>query len=151
MRTAVSALALVAVLVSAGCGESASQTEQPEGQEGTAGASSTTAPADSATPSATEPAKPSPKPDEGQVIEMTFKGDTVSPNGDRVEVSLAEPIILKITADAPGELHIHSSPEQELAYEAGSSEHTLEIERPGIVEVESHDLGVIVVQLEVTP
>ena len=44
---------------------------------------------------------------------------------------------------------MHSTPEQEIAYDAGTSEHEITIDRPGVVEVESHEPDVIVLQLEV--
>ncbi|MFC4785415.1 hypothetical protein ACT8ZV_13130 [Nocardioides sp. MAHUQ-72] len=93
---------------------------------------------------------PSSSSDEPQVIEVTFDGDTVTPNGDRVEVSVGQPIELKVTADAPGEIHVHSSPEQELEYAKGTSTVTMDpIDKPGIVEVESHSLEKTIVSLEV--
>ena len=82
---------------------------------------------------------------------MTFEGDTVTPNGERVEVETGQPIELNVTADAPGEIHVHSDPEQELEYDEGSS--TVEIapiDQPGVVDVESHDLEAVIVQLEVS-
>jgi hypothetical protein len=85
-----------------------------------------------------------------KVIQVTFSGDSVTPNGDRVEVQHGQPVELKITADAPGEIHVHSSPEQELEYDKGTS--TLEIKpirAPGIVDVESHTIDKTIVQLEV--
>jgi hypothetical protein len=88
--------------------------------------------------------------DEPKVIEVTFDGDSVTPNGDRVEVSVGQPVELDVTADAPGEIHVHSSPEQELEYDKGASTVKLApIDKPGIVEVESHTLDKTVVQLEV--
>ena len=85
-----------------------------------------------------------------KVIQVTFSGDSVTPNGDRGEVQHGQPVELKITADAPGEIHVHSSPEQELEYDKGTS--TLEIkpiQAPGIVDVESHTIDKTIVQLEV--
>jgi|SRR6476659_146775 len=88
--------------------------------------------------------------DQPKVIDVTFNGDSVTPNGDRVEVGVGQPIELKVTADAPGEIHVHSSPEQELAYDKGQSTLDLKpIQQPGIVEVESHALEKTIVQLEV--
>ena len=88
--------------------------------------------------------------DRPKVIDVTFSGDSVTPNGDRVEVGVGQPIELKVTADAPGEIHVHSSPEQELAYDKGTTTLDLKpIEQPGIVEVESHHLEKTIVQLEV--
>jgi hypothetical protein len=87
---------------------------------------------------------------ETQTIEITFSGDTVEPNGERVEVKAGEPITFVIKADAPGELHVHSNPEQEVPYGAGTTSETMTIDEPGVVEVESHDLEKVIVQLEVS-
>ena len=56
-----------------------------------------------------------------------------------------------MTADVPGEIHVHSDPEQELEYDAGTT--TVEIapiDQPGVVDVESHTLDAVIVQLEVS-
>jgi hypothetical protein len=87
---------------------------------------------------------------ETEVIEVTFDGDSVTPNGDRVEVSVGQPITLHVTADVPGEIHVHSTPEQELEYGVGETTLTLTpIETPGTIDVESHALEKVIVQLEV--
>lgn len=86
---------------------------------------------------------------DGQTIEITIKDGTVEPNGERVEAAVGQPITLKVTADAPGEIHVHSTPEQEIEYDAGTSSHTLTIDKPGVVDVESHTLDKTIVQLEV--
>ena len=81
-------------------------------------------------------------------IDVTFDGDTVTPNGERVDVQTGQPIELNITA---GEIHVHSDPEQELEYDEGTSTVEIEpIEQPGVVDVESHDLEAVIVQLEVS-
>ncbi|WP_156411418.1 hypothetical protein [Nocardioides sp. Soil805] len=95
-------------------------------------------PSDSGSPEADTPS-----------IEITFEGDTVTPNGERVAVPMGQEIDLVVTADQPGEIHVHSTPEQELAYEAGTTTLPLTIDQPGVVEVESHDLELTIVQLEV--
>jgi uncharacterized cupredoxin-like copper-binding protein len=74
----------------------------------------------------------------------------VTPKGERVEVKSGEPVELVVKADKPGELHVHSTPEKELKYGAGTTTLTLTIDQPGVVDVESHDLDVVVVQLEVS-
>jgi endonuclease YncB( thermonuclease family) len=87
---------------------------------------------------------------ETKTITITFDGDTVTPNGERVDVAVGQPIQLDVTADAPGEIHVHSNPEQELEYDKGSTTLTLEpIDQPGVVDVESHHLEATIVQLEV--
>ncbi len=87
--------------------------------------------------------------DEPVVIDITFENGEVSPNGDRVQVGAGQPIDLVVTADEAGELHIHSEPQQELPYPAGTETLKIQIDRPGVVEVESHELGQVIVQLEV--
>jgi hypothetical protein len=85
-----------------------------------------------------------------KTIDVTFKGDTVTPNGDRVEVEAGDDVTLDVTADKPGEIHVHSDPEQELEYDAGTTTLTIkDLDRPGVVEVESHSLDKVIVQLEV--
>jgi hypothetical protein len=85
-----------------------------------------------------------------KTIDVTFKGDTVTPNGDRVEVEHGDDVTLDVTADKAGEIHVHSDPEQELEYDAGTTTLTIKnLDRPGVVEVESHSLDKVIVQLEV--
>jgi hypothetical protein len=84
-----------------------------------------------------------------QQIEVTFAGDSVTPNGERVEVAVGKPVELVVTADEPGEIHVHSSPEQEFEYPQGTTTIELDpIQRPGVVEVESHTLEKTILQLE---
>lgn len=82
-------------------------------------------------------------------IDVVFKGDSVTPNGERVQVGAGKPVVLHVSADKPGEMHVHSSPEQELSYPAGTSTLRITIDQPGVVDVESHRLEKTIVQLEV--
>jgi hypothetical protein len=87
---------------------------------------------------------------EPKVIEVTFDGDSVTPSGERVEVAKGQDIKLDVSADEAGEIHVHSSPEQELKYPAGESTLKIDgIDQPGTVDVESHTLEKVIVQLEV--
>ena len=52
-----------------------------------------------------------------KTIAVTINGDEVTPNGDRLEVDAGQDVELDVTADAPGEIHVHSTPEQELEYD----------------------------------
>ena len=56
---------------------------------------------------------------EAKTIEVTSRTATVTPDGERVDVDVGQPVDLVITADAAGEIHVHSSPEQELEFDAG--------------------------------
>lgn len=85
-----------------------------------------------------------------QTIHVTFKGDSVTPNGDRVKVAMNKPVVFEINADKAGEIHVHSSPEQHIDYPAGKSTRKITIDKPGVVDVESHALDKTIVQLEVS-
>jgi hypothetical protein len=95
-----------------------------------------------------EPSKKAEK-SSGTTINITFKGDKVTPDGVKKQVQAGKPITLHIVADKPGELHVHSSPEQHIEYGAGTTNKTLTIDRPGVIEVESHTLEQLIVVLEV--
>ena len=85
-----------------------------------------------------------------KTIDVTISGDGVTPNGDRVDVKVGQPIELVVKADAAGEIHVHSDPEQELEYGSGTTTlKSFTIDKPGIIEVESHQLEKTIVQLEV--
>lgn len=85
-------------------------------------------------------------------VDITVEDGTVSPSGEDVAVAPGQEVDLVVTADAPGEIHVHSDPETEFAYEGtGEPEtFTLSIDRPGQVEVESHSLDQLIVKLVVS-
>lgn len=87
--------------------------------------------------------------DEPVVIAITQENGTIEPSGDRIDVRAGQPIDLVVTSDGAGTLHVHSDPEQEFAYEAGKQTFPIQIDRPGVVAVESHELDQVIVQLEV--
>ncbi len=100
-------------------------------------------------PTKKTPKSPSAVDDGGTTIKITVQGDTVRPQGASIKVAAGKPIRLRIVADQPGELHLHSSPEQQFNYPAGTTTETFTIDRPGVVELESHTLDRLVAQLEV--
>lgn len=83
-------------------------------------------------------------------IDITIKGGKVTPNGDRVKAKVGKPITLHIDADTAGEIHVHSTPEQEIPFPKGTSTKKLTIDKPGIVDVEDHALDQVIVQLQVS-
>jgi hypothetical protein len=144
-RSGLIGLAALTGLMLTGCGAdetNASDEPSTAGSSASAELSATEQASASATPTPAEKAQ-------GTTIDITFKGDTVKPDGAEKKVKAGEPITLHIVADKPGELHIHSSPEQQLEYGPGTTDEVITIDQPGIVEVESHDLDRLVVQLEV--
>ena len=82
-------------------------------------------------------------------VEVTIKDGDVTPKGDRVEVEAGQPVEFVVDSDVAGELHVHSTPDHEVAFEPGETSDTVTIDRPGVVEVELHDPAVVVVQLQV--
>lgn len=133
MRRALAAFA-VAALVLTGCGES----EEPTTSQATVSES----PEQSESPAVSPSQEPEP-------IEVEIEGDRVEPNGMRVKAAVGETVTLAVKSDRAAELHVHSSPEQVLEVEPGESTLELVIERPGIVDIEEHDSGLVVLQLEV--
>jgi hypothetical protein len=114
---------LGAVLLLAGCGSSDSQ-----GSAGSGGSGST---------------KP-------VVVDITFRGDTVTPNGERVKVGVGQPVEFQVRAESAGEIHVHSTPEKQLKYSAGTTDIQVgSFSQPGLIEVESHALDKTIVQLQV--
>jgi uncharacterized protein YcfL len=136
MRRAL-ALVAVAALALSGCASS----DEPAAEDTPASAPASSAPASSAAPSPSE--------DSGSSIEIKIEGDDIEPSGERVQAKVGEPITLHITSDRDAELHVHSSPEQEIEVKAGESTKTITIDTPGIVEVEEHHSETVVLQLEV--
>ena len=82
-------------------------------------------------------------------IDITIKNKDVQPSGSKIEVKAGKPVHLRIESDMDGELHVHSSPEQQIPFSKGMTEKTLTIAQPGLVDVEIHSLDKLVVQLEV--
>lgn len=84
-------------------------------------------------------------------IAITITGESVTPNGQQYDVAVGQRVELDVTADQPGEIHVHSSPEQEFQYDAGSSTLDLKpIQAPGVVTVESHTLEKTILKLKVS-
>ncbi len=143
MRTVVTRLLVITAtaLALAACGadETPAASETPS-----SGASAT------AEGSASDSAAPEDPKADGTVIAITIDGDQITPNGDRIEVPLGEPVTFDITADRAGELHVHSTPEQELAFEQGDTQVEVSFDKPGVVEVEDHESDKVIVQLQVS-
>ena len=92
---------------------------------------------------------PEPRQSGSESVTLTFEGGE-EPPVERVEVGVGEEVELVVKSDEPGTLHVHSDPEQELPYTAGTTTLTLTVDEPGVVDVESHELEATVLQLEVS-
>ena len=136
---------VIAMLLLSGCsGEPASNTAEPTPtpeSSSPVGTPNKTTSTPTPSPSATE--------DATTAITVTISGDRITPNGERVEVKVGEPIIFNVTSDRAGEFHVHSTPEQTPAFTKGTSRIELIIDKPGLVDVEEHESGIVIAQLEV--
>ena len=127
----------LAVAVLAGltaCGEATPTTE----------ASAPESSAHAEPPTAPQPAEPA-----GPVVEVAIKGDRVTPAGKRVDAEVGVPVTFVVTSDRTGGLHVHSSPEQTPEFVDGTTTLQVTIERPGLIDVEEHESGELIAQLEV--
>ena len=82
-------------------------------------------------------------------VTLTFENGQAPPP-ERVEVGVGEEIEVVVKSDTEGSLHVHSDPEQEFDFSAGTTTLRLTLDEPGVVEVESHELEATVLQLEVS-
>jgi hypothetical protein len=88
--------------------------------------------------------------DEGKHQDIVIQGGSVTPSAKRVDIGTAERLSLTVTSDRAGELHVHSSPEQELAFDRGSTVLDLVFDTPGIIEVEDHESETVILRVYVS-
>lgn len=150
MRRAIAGTA-VAILVLTGCGSTGAGSDATDSSELEESAASTPSATTSATeePSTENSPQPSAEPSDDDGIEVEIEGGEISPNGRRVKVDVGEPVTLEVESDRPGEFHVHSTPEQTIAFGKGETMVEITIDTPGVVDVEEHEAGIVVLQLEV--
>ncbi len=86
---------------------------------------------------------------DGVVVEVMIEDGEARSPVERVEVDAGEQVELVVMADSAGELHVHADPEREITYEVGTTTFPLQIDRPGLVDVELHHSDQLLVQLVV--
>lgn len=161
--TALTALAAVAALTLAGCGGGDDSTGSAGGEQTSSPSASATATESSESPSgspsddATDDSTDAPgdvETDDGAVeIEVEIENGRVTPSGERVDVKIGEPIRFVVDSDTADELHVHSTPEHTFRVKPGDDDKQFELtlNQPGVVEVELHELGDVVVSLAARP
>jgi plastocyanin len=83
-------------------------------------------------------------------VDVTVDGDTISPTNEQLEIAVGDTVTLHVTADRSGELHVHSSPEQELEFEKGETDLPITLDKPGAVDVEEHASETLVLRILVS-
>ena len=134
------AAALLAVLALGACGSS-----------GDDNADSPLVTEPTATASATESGTSSPSPTEtAKVIDVTMKGSKVTPAPDKVKVDKGEKVVINITRDSDGEVHVHDYGVSKQAKAGVPVELAFTADKVGVFEVEAHDPDVLLLQLQVS-
>jgi hypothetical protein len=82
------------------------------------------------------------------VLEVTVRAGKVSPRDQQLAIPAGVPIEVRITADRPGELHVHSRPSRTISFVPGTTSGEVRIDAPGVVKVEEHLSGIVVAQIE---
>lgn len=89
-------------------------------------------------------------PPERVVIDVTISDGQVTPVNQQVQAKVRQPIIIRVTSDADDELHVHASPEHTFTVRPGPLQSfQFEVEVPGKVDVELHDLNRVVATITV--
>ncbi len=148
--TAVTFLAFALALTLGSCGG-----EDPSGDAtggGSTSASPTPTPTDEmstdASASPTEEAAHSDD-DADQMVMIEIAGDTVTPEPGKTEVKLGSSVMLMITSDIADEVHVHGY-DQEFELKPGETTNfTFTADIPGTFEVETHESGQVLTELEV--
>jgi len=141
-----------AVVLLAGCAAGDDPSVGAEGPGGVAtGAGSPSAPAVRSSPADSTAPSASPAPSASaapvRVIEVTYTGGKVSGVGSRVEVTLGERLLVRVTSDIADEVHIHGYDLKVDVPAGGTVELTLTADIPGGFEVELESLGKPLFQL----
>ncbi|MFP5254187.1 MAG: hypothetical protein ACLGH4_10395, partial [Actinomycetes bacterium] len=134
---------LLPLALLAGCSQS---TDAPDPSANSTPTSTPTS--DGTTPPPVSPESTEP-PAAGPSLDVTIKGNQVSPNSEEVDLARGETMTFVITSDRAGEMHVHAKPEQYLEFGVGKSRLDLVIDTPGVVEVEDHETGNVVALIEV--
>lgn len=142
LATPAAAGALVVLLAGCGGGGTPSASTPTPAQS-----SPSSSPSDHAS-STTPSSSPVPHDPEGPLVEVTISGKSVTPKGTRVQAKVGEPVTFVVTSDRAGGLHVHSSPEQTPDFAKGTTTIQVTIDKPGVVEVEEHESGALIVQIE---
>jgi hypothetical protein len=137
VRLVAAASVLLLGSVLAGCGDD--DTATPSGSSTPTTPASTPDSTPDSTPSSTESSTPaSPAPAVGPSLDVTVAGDKVDPVGKALKARSGDTLVITITSDRAGELHVHTSPEQELEFEPGTTKLEVELKQPGQVDIEEH-------------
>ncbi len=88
----------------------------------------------------------------GLVVDITIAHGQVTPANATLQASVRQPITLRVTSDAPDELHVHSVPDHKFEVAAAANQtFQFGVDVPGNVDVELHHLERTVATIQVRP
>lgn len=149
------AVALAAALTIGGCGndDTSGDADSPAGTEGTPSESATTSEGSQPVePTTAAPTEQEPEEEDDAVqVDVTIEDGEITPLGETVEAETGQQIRIVVDSDTHDEFHVHSDPEHELKIEEGANQvFTFSIEDPAVYEMESHELGVVIVKFQIS-
>ena len=140
-RSLAAAATLALTVAVGGCGDDAHEPQSA--------ASSSPAP-DASSPTRDPEGSASSTKDTGTTLAVRIDGDDVSPTAETMELSTGDVLTVTVDADRAGELHVHSSPEQYVEFGDGTTRQRITFDKPGQVDIEEHDTGVLVARVLVS-
>ncbi|MDX1449743.1 MAG: hypothetical protein R3246_11855 [Acidimicrobiia bacterium] len=145
MRTRISGL-IAAVLVAAACGGGSADTTTTSEPTTTTTVGETTTTADQSTTTTGDTTTTS-VPADPYTFEIVIDGSEVT-GGGRISVPLGETVTLRIASDVDDEVHIHGYDIYVDLVAGTTIETSFVADIPGVVELETHDGGLVLATLE---
>ena len=88
----------------------------------------------------------------GLVVDITIAKGQVTPSNATLQATVGKPITLRVTSDAPDELHVHSVPDHKFRVAAAANQtFQFSVDVPGNVDVELHHLDRTIATIQVRP
>jgi hypothetical protein len=88
----------------------------------------------------------------GLTIDVTIANGQVTPTNASLQAKVKEQITLRVTSDAPDELHVHSVPDHKFTVAAARNQtFRFSVDVPGKVDLELHHLKRTVATIQVQP
>jgi hypothetical protein len=84
-----------------------------------------------------------------RTVTARYAGGQVTGTSGREEVTLGEPVVLRISSDVAEEVHVHGYDLEAAVPAGGSVDVPVAADIPGVFEVELHESGKVLFQLRV--
>jgi hypothetical protein len=151
---AIAAVVIATALPLAACGDDeadADDTGSPAASEPTTSTPPTEPASSGSSEPTSEPTESTEEPgDDAVEVDITIADGEIRPLGETVEAEPGQEIRLIVDSDAHDEFHVHSEPEHEFEIVEGENQRfSFTIDDPAVYEMESHELGVVIVKFQI--